>query len=139
MAASVLNTANAVEVSVYVVRAFVRLREIVSKNKNLKERILALEAKLSSHDDKINSILLALRQLMRIESKPRRRIGFQRIPTGELKRPADAAGPQYMFNWKSYSASFRLLDTETTPIIPRTSDSMSFLSISLSTAPSRLT
>ncbi len=53
MAASVLNSPKAVEVSVSVVRAFVQLREVVAGHKELARKIAQLERKLSKHDDDI--------------------------------------------------------------------------------------
>jgi len=68
-----------VEVSVYVVRAFVQLREFVSSNKDLARQLKALEQriekKLGSHDQAIAGIIDTLRQLMS-PAKARRRIGF---------------------------------------------------------------
>jgi len=81
MAASVLNTPRAVEVSLYVVRAFVELRETLATNKQLALRLDELESrlerKLTSHDQAITGILEAIRQLMAPPDRPkRRRIGF---------------------------------------------------------------
>ena len=81
MAASVLNTPRAVEVSLYVVRAFVELREALGTNKELAKRLDELESrlerKLATHDQAIGGILEAIRQLM-APSAPtkKRRIGF---------------------------------------------------------------
>ena len=79
MAATLLNSPRAVEVSVYVVRAFVQLREFVSSNKDLARQLKALEQriekKLGSHDQAIAGIIDTLRQLMS-PAKARRRIGF---------------------------------------------------------------
>jgi hypothetical protein len=80
-AATVLNTRRAVEVSVYVVRAFVQLRGVIVANRELAKRLDELEArierKLDSHDRVIAGILDAIRRLMAPpEPKPKRRIGF---------------------------------------------------------------
>ena len=68
MAANVLNSPRAVEMGVYVVRAFVRLRELLASNQELAKRIDQLEArlgkKLASHDEAIAAILSAIRELM---------------------------------------------------------------------------
>ena len=77
MAASVLNTSRAVAVSVFVVRAFVKLREMLAKQKKLAERLADLEHKLTKHDRQIQTILAAIRQLMEPPVPPKRRIGFQ--------------------------------------------------------------
>jgi len=81
MAATVLNSRRAVEVSVYVVRAFVQMRESLASNKQLATRLNELEARVSrrldGHDDAIDEILGAIRQLMTPPDPPRKRgIGF---------------------------------------------------------------
>jgi hypothetical protein len=64
MAATILNSGRAVEVSVYVVRAFVRLREVLGSNKELAKKLEKLERKLDSHDQAIVGILKTLHDLM---------------------------------------------------------------------------
>jgi hypothetical protein len=76
MAAMVLNSQRAMEVSVYVVRAFVRLREAISSNKELTVKLGELERKLDTHDEAIVGILKAIRQLMNPLCPPHRGIGF---------------------------------------------------------------
>ena len=77
MAASVLNSPKAVEVSVFVVRAFVQLREVIAGHKELARKIAQLERKLGDHDDQILVMVEAIKQLMdpKLPPKPRR-IGF---------------------------------------------------------------
>ena len=79
MAASVLNSPRAVEVSVFVVRAFVKLRELALTHKELTQKLNELEKKVGSHDDAIRQLISAIRQLMTppAEPKPKRRIGFK--------------------------------------------------------------
>ena len=77
MAASVLNTARAVEVSLYVVRAFVQLREDLKAHGEISRRLAQLERKVGSHDHAIVEIPQALRALTQPAEAPRRRrIGF---------------------------------------------------------------
>jgi len=80
MAASVLNTPRAIEVSVYVVRAFVKLREVLASHKELAKRLDELEARieqrLASHDQAIAGILEAIRQLMSPPETKKQPIGF---------------------------------------------------------------
>jgi hypothetical protein len=77
MAANVLNSALAVAMSVRVVRAFVRLREIVASHKELGRKLNELEQRVSSHDTAITGLVRAIRELAAPpEPKPRRRIGF---------------------------------------------------------------
>ncbi|MFZ4774311.1 MAG: ORF6N domain-containing protein [Terrimicrobiaceae bacterium] len=64
MLASVLNSKRATEMSVYVVRAFVRLREAIAGNKELAAKIAALENKVGNQDRDIQTIFSAIRQLM---------------------------------------------------------------------------
>lgn len=89
MAATVLNSARAVEVSVYVMRAFVQLRELLSGNKELARRFdeleQRLERKLTTHDQAIAGILDAIRQLMQAPASSKRSIGFV-IPEERKKR-----------------------------------------------------
>jgi hypothetical protein len=79
-AATILNSPRAVEMSVFVVRAFVNLREVLSTNRELARRFEQLESRLDSklteHDEAIAAILSAIRELMRPRDPPRRGIGF---------------------------------------------------------------
>lgn len=77
MLASVLNTQRAIEVGVYVVRAFVKLREMLATHKELAQKLAELERKLESHDEHIRSLFEAIRQLMAPAQPKRRPIGFQ--------------------------------------------------------------
>jgi len=82
MAAGVLNSPQAVAVSIYVVRAFVAMREASETNMALSRRLDDLERtvhrRLSGHDRAINEILAAIRALMNPPSAPGRPIGFVR-------------------------------------------------------------
>jgi hypothetical protein len=76
MAASMLNTPLAVEVSVYVVRAFVQLRELIASNRELAAKLKELEQRLDTHDQAITEIMHAIRQLMAPPETKKRSIGF---------------------------------------------------------------
>jgi hypothetical protein len=76
MAANVLNSQRAIEASVQVVRAFVRLREVLATHKDLARKVDALERKHGTHDAQIKAIFEAIRALMAPPKTPRRRIGF---------------------------------------------------------------
>jgi len=82
MAASVLNTQRAIDVSVYVVRAFVKLRKMISAHRELARKLSELERRIKGHDEQIWSLVEAIRQLMippePEPAPPRRRIGFHR-------------------------------------------------------------
>ena len=77
MAASVLNSPKALEMSVLVVRAFVRLRQIVASHQQLTAKLNELERKYASHDTQIAALINAVRALMTSPVKPRKRIGFR--------------------------------------------------------------
>lgn len=77
MLASVLNSKRAVEASVYVVRAFVRLREFLSTHQEIAIKLKELEAKFEGHDEQIKSIIEAINQLLLPPEKPKRQMGFQ--------------------------------------------------------------
>lgn len=76
MAATILNSARAVEMSVFVVRAFVRLRELLASNTALARKLDELERKYKHHDEAIATILAAIRELMQPPAPKRRGIGF---------------------------------------------------------------
>ena len=95
MAATILSSERAVEVSVYVVRAFVQLRGLLAANKQLAAQLKALDKRLSqkldTHDQAITGILNTLRALMQPPTQlepappPKRPIGFVHP---EEKKPA---------------------------------------------------
>lgn len=76
MAATILNSPKAVEMSVFIVRAFVQLREMLPTNKEVAAKLLELERKVSSHDQAIAGLINTIRQLMMHPSEKSRPIGF---------------------------------------------------------------
>jgi len=76
MLSGVLNSARAITVNIEVMRAFVRLRELLASNKTLAARLDELERKLATHDQAIAGILDAIRQLMQPPTSSKRSIGF---------------------------------------------------------------
>jgi ORF6N domain len=80
MAATVLNSPRAVEMTVYVVRAFVKLRELLTSNKELAGKLAALERSLVALDLKtqrqFREVYEAIRALMSTPTPKRRDIGF---------------------------------------------------------------
>ena len=79
MAASVLNSPQAVQTSVFVVRAFVRLRQILASNEALATRLERLEEAVGTHDRQIVAIVDALHLLMPPpEEEPKEPFGFRR-------------------------------------------------------------
>ena len=76
MLSSVLNSERAIRVNIAIMRAFVKLRELVGAHKELAGKLAELERRVTSHDGHIKSLFDAIRQLMKpAEPKPRR-IGF---------------------------------------------------------------
>lgn len=79
MAANVLNSPRAVEVGVYVVRAFVKLRAVIAGHKELARKLSELEKKVGAHDDAIRQLIDAIRQMMAPQqSQKGGKIGFGR-------------------------------------------------------------
>lgn len=77
MAATVLNTSKAIDMSLYVIRAFLKLRRMIGKQSEFALRLDELELNVDRHDEKIISLVRAIRQLAAPEPVPRRRrIGF---------------------------------------------------------------
>jgi len=83
MAASVLNSKRAVEMSIFVVRAFVEMREALLANKKVVAKLSELESRIDDHDSEIQDIVEAIRELMAPPPANNRRIGFE--------GPADSA------------------------------------------------
>ena len=75
-AANVLNSPRAIAMGVYVVRAFVQLRELLASKTALARKLNELEDKLKNHDEAITAILSAIRELMNPPPPKRRPIGF---------------------------------------------------------------
>jgi len=77
MAASILNSPKAIDVSVFVVRAFVKLRESIQGQQELTKKLAEMERKLTAHDQQIQVVFEAIRQLMDPGPPPSdKRIGF---------------------------------------------------------------
>jgi len=76
MLSSVLRSERAIQVNIAIMRAFVKLRQILSTHKELAYKLAELERKIERHDKEIKAIFDAIRQLMTSPEKPRRRIGY---------------------------------------------------------------
>ena len=76
MLASILNSKKAISASIFVVRAFVRLREILSTHKELSLKLKELELKITSHDEQIQYIFAAINELLTPVEPPKKKIGF---------------------------------------------------------------
>lgn len=78
MLASVLNSQRAVEASIFVVRAFVRFREVLLTHSELAKKLTELERKVVGHDEDIRAIISAIKQLMTPPTADKKRIGFHK-------------------------------------------------------------
>ena len=76
MLSSVLNSDRAIKVNIAIMRAFVKLRQMLATNRELARKFSELERRVGKHDEEIAAILEAIRQLMTPLEKPRREIGF---------------------------------------------------------------
>jgi len=77
MAATVLNSDRAIKVSLYVVRAFLKLREMLGTQKEFARKLQELEQKFAEHDEKFKLVFQSIRELMEpTPVPPKRRIGF---------------------------------------------------------------
>jgi hypothetical protein len=76
MISSVLNSERAVKVNIAIMRAFIKLRGVLETNRELARKFAELEKRVGKHDEKIDAILEAIRQLMAPPEKPHREIGF---------------------------------------------------------------
>jgi len=75
MLSSVLNSERAIQVNIQIMRAFVKLKELLLSHKDLAIKIDKLEKKCANHDEKIKLIFEAIRQLIE-PPKQTRAIGF---------------------------------------------------------------
>ncbi|MEW6507766.1 MAG: ORF6N domain-containing protein [Bacteroidota bacterium] len=73
MLSSVLNSEKAIKVNIEIMRAFVELRKMIDTNKELLKRIEKLEEK---YDTKFQIVFEAIKELMKVEAKPKNKIGF---------------------------------------------------------------
>jgi len=84
MAATVLNSERAIEMSIFVVRAFVRMREALAANQQIVAKLTELERRLENHDADIRELVEAIRGLMATPARNGRRIGFE-MPSRSAK------------------------------------------------------
>ncbi len=107
MAAGLLNSPRAVEVSVFVVRAFVKLRQLVLSHKELAGKLDQLERKFAGHDDTIRQLVAAIRQLMAPPDPPAKPMGFHAIRDAANESPKQSPPPT---SSKSLSRRNRITD-----------------------------
>ena len=78
MLSSVLNSKRAIQVNIEIMRAFVKLREMISTHKDLARKLSELEKK---YDSQFQIVFEAIRQILEVEEKPKKKIGFHRKGT----------------------------------------------------------
>lgn len=76
MLSSVLRSDRAIQVNIAIMRAFMKLREIVSSQKSLAGKLVEMENRLTEHDENFQIVFEAIRQLLEVDEKPKRQIGF---------------------------------------------------------------
>jgi hypothetical protein len=77
MLSSVLHSSNAVQMNIAIMRAFVRLREMLSSHRELASKLKELEERIEKHDEHIHSLFAAIRQLMIPPEQPKKEMGFR--------------------------------------------------------------
>ena len=80
---SVLRSKRAIQIDVAIIRAFVRLREMLTLHKDLANKLAEVERKIEGHDESIRTLFEAIRQLMAPPEEPRKEMGFH-IKEGAL-------------------------------------------------------
>jgi hypothetical protein len=76
MLSGVLNSKQAIQVNIAIMRAFVKLREVLATHKDLANKLSQLEKRIEKHDEEIVAVFEAIRQLMAAPEKPKRKIGY---------------------------------------------------------------
>ncbi len=84
MAASVLNSPKAIDMSILVIRTFIKLRQLLNSHSKLRQKLLELENRLDGHDSTIKTLIETINQLMETPSNDNKRpIGFAPWPITE--------------------------------------------------------
>jgi phage regulator Rha-like protein len=87
MLSSVLNSDRAIEVNIQIMRTFVKLREMIASHKDLVKKLDELEKK---YDGQFQIVFEAIRQILEVEDKPKRKIGFiakeRRVPYKTVRK-----------------------------------------------------
>jgi phage regulator Rha-like protein len=76
MLSSVLNSKRAVQMNIAIIRAFIKLREVLATHKDLARKIDDLEVKYQEHDHELKAVFDAIRKLISTPAPTKRRIGF---------------------------------------------------------------
>lgn len=85
MLSSVLQSKKAIQSNIAIMRAFARMRQMVANNKELAKKFFELERRIEGHDQQIQALFEAIRQLIGLPEPTKRRIGFHPDMQGSLK------------------------------------------------------
>ena len=77
MLSSVLRSKRAIKMNILIMRAFVKLRNILATHKDLAQKFEELEGRVGQHDTEIQTIFKVIKKMLAIEKQPRKRIGFE--------------------------------------------------------------
>ncbi len=77
MLAGILKSKKAIDISIYIVKAFIALKKYIYTHKEFAKRLNLLEQKHKKHDVEIETIFEAIKQLIKEEEQPKKRFGFQ--------------------------------------------------------------
>ena len=77
MLSNILNSQVAIQASILIARAFVKLRKMLLLHKDLARRLDELERRVAGHDVRITTLVADIRRLLAPPERPRRQIGFQ--------------------------------------------------------------
>ena len=95
MAANILSSSQAIQCSILVVRAFVRIRELLASHSEIDAKVNQLESRVDQHDDELQAIVEAIHQLAEsVHSEEHRRIGFDVQEASGVYRTAATAEVQ---------------------------------------------
>jgi len=83
MLSTVLNSDRAIQVNIVIMRAFVKLRELLSTHKAILQKLDEMERRGQRHDSQIKLIFDAIRKLIEAPARPKRRIGFRTVEPGK--------------------------------------------------------
>jgi len=76
MLSSVLNSKRAIDVNIAIMRAFVKMREMLATNKEFSGKLKIIEDQLAEHDEQFQMVFEVIKQLLAEEEKPKQKIGF---------------------------------------------------------------
>ena len=76
MLSTVLNSEKAVQISIFIINAFIKMREILASNVDLKKQIEKIESKLLNVDEEIQTIFNVIKELISVPKRPKKEIGF---------------------------------------------------------------